>query len=322
MMKIIMAIGVIMAVLLAGNSVRGDGCGIVNPSFEDDGRIDDITIQEPNGWSVDISSGKFTGFTYTVWPTDGFFNLSLYTNNVQFYADDKAMVSQQVDLAAVSKITFDVKLQTKTGTWDPSVCTAVVMVDDDVVWEPNSLETDVRGEYRNQVYVVEDKYRDDQPHTLSLGLRMNTDIRLWVKSVYQSEWDIVDCNVFCGGAGLIEGDIDRSCCVDANDLVLLASLWLSDEVEPGDSANLFSGDDELTSYATIDFRDFANYAVAWPGDMMGVEAIAANWLMPVDPDYEYNLFQGDDIRPHALINFFDVAILAETWLDCSVVEED
>ena len=262
-MKSVMAIGVIMVVLLAGNSVRAEGCGIVNPSFEDDGRIDDITVQEPNGWSVDIAEGKFSGFTYTIWPTDGFFNLSLYTNNVQFYADDKAMVSQQVDLTAVSQITFDVKLQTKTGTWDPNVCTAILMVDDDVVWEPNSLEADVRGEYRDQVYAVEDKYRDGQPHTLALGLRMNTDIRLWIKSVYQSEWDIVDCVIYCDGGGLLAGDFNRDCHVDVNDLEQMSDVWLL-EVDSDDKHNLYR-DDDLAGFGTINFFDLAILADNWLG---------------------------------------------------------
>ncbi len=263
MKKNVMVIGVIMVVLLAGNSVRAEGCGIVNPSFEDDSRIDDITVQEPNGWSVDIAEGKFGGFIYTIWPTDGFFNLSLYTNNVQFYVDDKAMVSQQVDLTDVNQITFDVKLDTKTGTWDPNICTAFLMIDDEIVWEPNSLKADVRGEYRDQVYAVEDKYRDDQPHTLALGLRMNTDIRLWIKSVYQSEWDIVDCVIFCDGGGLLAGDFNRDCHVDMKDLALAADVWLL-QVESGDKHNLFR-DDDLAGYGTINYLD--------------LEILFDNWLL-------------------------------------------
>ena len=260
-MKSVMVVVVIIMAFLTYNSVRAETCGIENPSFEDDSSIDDISVQEPNGWSVDIAEGKFSGFTYTIWPTDGFFNLSLYTNNVQFYADDKAMVFQQVDLTDVNQITFDVKLETKTGTWDPNICTAVLMIDEDVVWEPNSLEADVRGEYRDQVYVVEDKYRDNQPHTLALGLRMNTDIRLWIKSVYQSEWDIVDCDVYCNGGGLLAGDFDRDCLVDANDLQQAADVWLL-KVESADKYNLYR-DDDLEGFGTINFYDLAILADNW-----------------------------------------------------------
>jgi hypothetical protein len=321
MMKSAMAIGMIMVALLANNSVRAEGCGIVNPSFEDDGRIDDITMQEPNGWSVDVAEGKFSAFTYTIWPTDGFFNLSVYTNNVQFYGDDKAMVSQEVDLTAVSEITFDVKLETKTGPWDPSVCAAVLMVDDDVVWEPNSLEADVRGEYRNQVYAVEDKYRDGQPHTLALGLRMNTDIRLWVKSLYQCEWDIVDCTLYCNGGGLLGGDFDRDCFVDMNDLMLVADAWL-DDVDPYDRLNPFRADNLAGSGGTVNFRDFAVYADGWTGDAADLGMFTEQWLNEVALDEKYNLFKDDDVNPSGIVNFFDLAILADNWLGSSYIEDE
>lgn len=323
MKKRVMVIGITMVMLLAGNLARSEVCEIVNPSFEDDGRIDDIVIQEPNGWSVDIPGGKFTGFIYTTWATDGFYSLGLYLDKrVQYFAGDMATVSQQMDLSAVSQITFDVKLDTASGTWDPNVCSAVVLIDDDVVWESNSVGSDARGEYRNQVYVVEDEYRTQEPHTLSLGMRMNADAYFWMQWMYKTHWDMVDCNLFCGGGGLLKGDIDCSCCVDANDLKLLAGLWLSDEIDPGDKANLFHGDDDLTSSGgIISFLDFAIYAAGWDGDMTGLRDIAMNWLGPVDLDYEYNLFGGDDVFPSGFINFFDFAVIADTWLDCSYVPE-
>jgi len=325
MMKSVMAIGAIMVMLLAVNLARSEDCAIVNPSFEVDvSGIEDIAAKEPNGWTVDIPDGKFSGYTRMDWKTDGRYSLTLYSKKkVQLYAGDTATVSQQMDLAAVNEITFDVKLDTPSAVywWEPNVCTAVMLIDGDVVWESNSVGSDVRRVYPGQVYTVEDKYRTAGLHTLSLGMRMNVDSYFWPEWRYKPQWDNVGCSLFCGGAPLLKGDINRDCCVDANDLKLLADLWLSDGVDPNDAANLSGVGDDLTSYATIDFRDFANYAAAWPGDMVGMEGIAAYWLGVVDPDYEYNLFHGDDIRPRAAINFFDLAVFAETWLGCSGAEE-
>jgi len=322
MMKSVMAIGVIMVVLLAVNLARSEDCAIVNPSFEDDGAIGNIAVEEPNGWTVSIPDGKFVGYIYTDWRTDGFYGLTLYSKKrVQLYAGDTGTLSQQMDLAAVSEITFDVKLDTASGAWDPAVCSAVLLIDGDAVWRSNSVGSDVKGVYLGQVYAVEDKYRTAGLHTLSLGMRMNVDSYFWMESMYKLQWDNFGCSLFCGGVPLLKGDINRDCCVDANDLKLLADLWLSDGVDPNDAANLSAVGDDLTSYATIDFRDFANYAAAWPGDMVGMEGIAAYWLGEVDPDYEYNLFHDDDIRPRAAINFFDLAVFAETWLGCSGAEE-
>ena len=324
MMKRAIAIGVAMVMLSAGNQARSEDCGIVNPSFEDDGAINDIAIQAPTGWAVDLLDGKFYGFIYTNWSTDGFYNLGLYLNKrVQYYASDTARVSlaEPIVLSGVDQIMFDVELDTASGAWDPNVCTAVVLIDDDVVWESNSVGSDARGEYRDQVYIVEDKYKNQELHTISLGMRMNEDKFYYIDSLYQTHWDMVDCNLYCGGAEPVEGDINDDCCVDANDLKLLAELWLSDGVDPNDPANLSDIGDDLSSYAIIDFRDFAVYADDWDGSMMVLEALAAYWLDVVDPDYEYNLYGEDDIRPRGEINFFDLAVLAGNWMNCGGGQE-
>ena len=188
-----------------------------------------------------------------------------------------------------------------------------------VVWEPNGLGADVRGEYRNQVYAVDDKYRDGQPHTLALGLRVNTDIRLWVKSLYQSEWDIVGCTLYCNGGGLLAGDFDRDCFVDVNDLKLAADAWLG-EVAPYDRRNPFRGDN-LAGSATVNFYDFAVYAGGWTGDAADLAMFTERWLNDVALDDQYNLFKDDDVNPSGIVNFFDLAILAENWLGSSYIED-
>jgi len=165
-------------------------CAILNGSFEDDGLINDIAVQEPNAWTVDIAGGKFVGYIYTAWRTDGFYGLTLYSKKrVQLFAGDTVTVSQQMDLAAVSEITFDVKLDTAFGAWDPAVCSAVLLIDGDVVWRSNSVGSDVRGVYLGQVYAVEEKYRTAGLHTLSLGMRMNVDSYFWTDGLYMTQWD-------------------------------------------------------------------------------------------------------------------------------------
>jgi len=322
MMKRIVAIGVVMVMLSAGNLAWSDDCGIVNPSFEDDGAIDDIAAQEPNGWSVDLLGGNFGGYIYTDWKTDGFYSLSLHLNRrVDYFAGDMATVTQTepIKFDKIRQIIFDVKLDTLSGAWDPTECTAVVLIDDDVVWESNSVGPDVRGEYRDQVYVIEDKYKLEGLHTLSLGMRMNVDAYYWIQRAYQTHWDMVDCNLYCGGAEPIEGDINDDCCVDANDLKLLAELWLSDDVDPNDRENLFRGDDVPATDTIVDFRDFAVYAFDWDGgSMIDLQGIAEYWLRGVEPDSQFNLFG----RPRGEINFMDLAVLGNNWLECSGGEQE
>ncbi|MBN2138535.1 MAG: hypothetical protein JW720_12075 [Sedimentisphaerales bacterium] len=325
MIKHILTIGVIMAVLLSGNSAWCEECGIVNPSFEDDlPYIENILSDAPTGWTVSAPDGRFSGdvktYTSTGWSSDGLLSLSLHTNKAQFYAGDMITISQEVDFADLTRIVFDVRLKTVSDIieWDESQCSAMMMIDGDVVWDSNSVGG-VKGIYLDQVYVIDRKYKTGGPKVLSLGMRMNEDWRFYVNEFYTSQWDMIDCNL-CPGAGVVDGDLDGNCCVDGNDLKVLADLWLVDEVEPNNAVNLSHVDDELDSYATIDFHDFSVYAGNWPGDMNGVAEISASWLGLVDPDYEYNLYHEDDIRPRGIINFFDVAILAENWLKCGAEE--
>lgn len=321
-MKRIMAIGATMVMLLAGNLARSEDCGIVNPSFEE-GETEDFPIylatDAPIGWSVDLLGGNFDGYVYTDWDRevpDDFYSLTMHlVKRKQYYAGDTATVSQAqpIDLSAVTRITFAVKLDTASGAWDPNVCSAVALIDGNVVWESNSVGSDVRGEYAAS-FAVDREYRSPE-HILSLGMRMNIDAFYYIDKLYKTHWDMVDCNL-CGGVGSVEGDIDGDCCVDANDLRLLAEKWLSDDVDPNDPANLSDVGDDPNGYATIDFRDFAVHASDWDGSMMILEALAAYWLDVVDPDYEYNLFGEDDIRPRGEINFFDLAVLGRNWLTC------
>ena len=262
-MKNLIAIGATMLMLFAAGWAQAGVCEIVNGSFEDDGTIDNIVAQEPNGWDVNVPSGKFTGKTEASWSTDGRFSLSLSSQwFTAFDANDAAIVSQEVFLDDVNEITFDLKLSTYTGSaWDPNIATAVVMIDDEIVWEPNGASTDIRGVYTGQSYAVQDKYRDEKPHKLSFGLRINVDTANGFFEFYRVWWDSVECVIYCGGGGLLAGDFNRDCVVDASDLDQASNLWLL-EVESDDKHNLFR-DDDLAGYGTINFFDFAILADNW-----------------------------------------------------------
>jgi len=263
MMRNLIAIEATMLMLFAAGWAQAGVCEIVNGSFEDDGPVDDITAQEPNGWDVNMPSGKFTGETEASWSTDGNFSL-LFSSQwfTAFAAGDAAIVSQDVFLDDVNEITFDLKLDTYTGLgWDPNNATTVVMIDEEVVWEPNSASSDIRGEYTGQSYAVEDKYKDGEPHKLSFGLRVNVDTEDGFFEFYRVWWDSIDCVIYCDGGGLLAGDFNRDCYVDVNDLEQAADVWLL-EVESDDKHNLFR-DDDLAGFGTINFFDLAVLADNW-----------------------------------------------------------
>jgi hypothetical protein len=263
MMRNFITFGAMMSILLAADWANAEVCEIVNGSFEDGGTIDDITAREPNGWEPNIPSGKFTGSIDASWSTNGRFSLFLTSIWFKaFDANDSAIVSQDVILDDVNEITFDLKLDTYTGlAWDPNIATAVVMIDDRIVWEPNSVSADIRGEYIGQSYAVQDKYRDGNPHKLSIGLRIKIDTQSGFFEYYRVRWDSIDCVVYCDGGGFLAGDFNRDCLVDANDLQQVADVWLL-EVESADKYNLFR-DDDLDGFGTINFYDLAILADNW-----------------------------------------------------------
>jgi hypothetical protein len=307
-----------IVVLLAISSVRADDCKIVNGSFEDDGAIYDIMVKEPNGWDVTMAQDKFIGYVRSDWPTDGSYNLTLYSRSGKtFTAGEMAAVSQMMSLKDVNEIIFDLKLDTQLLTpWEASICSAVLVIDNDVVWESSKVGADIRGQYLDQRYVVDDKYRDDVLHKLSLGLRMNLDKRLY--EYYITRWDSIKCTELCGGGGLLPTDFNRDCFVDINDLELMAEVWLAGDIEPDDKRNLFDDDDLVGGF--INLFDLAILADGWDGDIGRMETFAEKWLQTVPNDDPDNLFRVDDKEPKGLINFFDFAIFANTWLESSYIE--
>ncbi len=307
-----------MVALLAANSAQASVCQIVNGSFEDDGWISNIAVKDPNGWTATVPADKFRGYVSSDWRTDGSYNLTLYSEFWQTFAPgDMATVSQQVELADVNEITFDLKLDTYAfSPWEPSKCSAVVLIDGDVVWESQTAGTDVRGEYLGQAFVVGEKYKTPGLHRLSLGIRVHVAEQLWDR--YITDWDSVNCTTYCGGGGLLAGDFNRDCYVNVNDLRLLADTW-ANELDPYDRRNLFR-DDDVEGYGTISFLDFAAYAANWDGNIPNLKIFAQKWLAEVDLDDEHNLFRDDDVESSGSINFLDFAAFADDWLGTSYTE--
>lgn len=311
-----------MVMLSAGNWVQAAVCEIVNGSFEDDGWIDDVAKTEPNGWNVNMLADKFHGYVYTDWPTDANsrYNLTLYSEwFTTFAAADLATVSQDIYLADVNEIIFDLKLETFGFTqWDPNICTAILLIDDDVVWESNDVGSDVRGEYLDQSYMIEDKYKYEGPHKLSLGIRVNVDGMLFER--YITHWDSIDCTSFSDGGDFLPGDLNRDYYVDMSDLNLVVDAWL-DKVPLDHTYNLFRGDDVVVGYGTINFLDFAVFAGNWENNISNLEMLTEKWLDEVDPNDQYNLFASDNVAPGGIINFFEFAILADNWMGSSYEQE-
>ncbi len=255
-------IGVTMAMLFAANPIQASNYEIINGSFEYDGRINDIAKKDPNGWIADVPSGQFTAKTDTSWSTDGFFSLNIFSQwFTPFAAGDMAKISQQVLLTGVNEIKFDLKMDTYTGAaWNADNATAFMMIDDEVVWEPNSATSELRGVHTDQSFAVEDKYKDGNPHTLSFGLKINVDTENGFFEFYHTWWDSIEFT-FCNGGGLLDGDFNRDCYVDIYDLRLAADVWLA-EVPASDQYNLYK-DDDIDNNGIINFLDLSVLADNW-----------------------------------------------------------
>ena len=307
--------------VLAGNNMQAAVSVIVKGSFEDDGYIPDILAQELNGWSdVNVPASQFGGWVYNNWVTDGSYNLTLFSYwKAGFEANDIAMVSQEVYLADVNEIIFDLKLQTYPfNQWDPNKRTAVVLIDNVEVWNSDDYQPNANGEYWGQVVSVD--VADRKLHSLSLGIKADVNEALLdVDTMYYTHWDSIRFNYHCRGFGFLLEDFSRDCYVDMSDLEMLASVWLDDivpENDPNGRYNLYRND-EIEPHGFINFFDFAVFADVWDGNMPDLKMLVEQWLDRVDPDNEYNLYHGDDVHPRGIINFYDFAFFADSWLHSS-----
>jgi hypothetical protein len=283
---------------------------IKNGSFEEPGVVlwPPLTPNNcPNDWNdINLPTNKFSGWVSYEWSSDETYSLTLFSlGNKVFNVNEIGMISQDVPLTIgeVDEITFDIRLYTSSGGWNPNMRRAVVCIDGEVVWESNDVGPDVRGEYYDQYFVVPEKYKDGQPHRLSLGVRIDSNALTSI--AYYTDWDNVNSTTYCGGFGLLAADLDRDCYVDFFDLAMLADVWLA-EVQSNDKWNLFRGEPD----GFINFYDFAVYAGTYTGDMDDLAGLTDIWLEKVEPDNEYNLYTGDDL---GIINFFDFIVFAEEW---------
>lgn len=254
-------IAAIVVLLSVGGGLRAEECGLANGGFEADGLIGDIRVKDPNGWDANVPVGKFSGYVANTWPTEGNYNLKLVASwFVLFVAGDEATVSQEVLLDPIDQIVFDLKLETQASTaWDPNVCTAVALIDDDVVWESDFGRADIRGEHPDQAFAVDNKYRDGQLHRLALGLRMNTGGRFFEQ--YISQWDAVECTLRSDDEEPLAGDFNADGLVTADDLMLMATMWLFDV--PADDAYNLSGVDDVDANGIVNFYDLAVFGNNW-----------------------------------------------------------
>ena len=311
--KTVFIIGVIMSVLIFGHCAQGGASVVANGSFEDDGLINDIMVKEPNGWYVDMSADQFDGWVDSTWVTDGSYGLAIFSYwYTDLYADDIAIISQTVCLTDVNEIIFDLKLKTypASNPWDPDKRTAILMIDDEIVWNSDDYLPDSNGEYHNQVVDID--VEDTAVYVLSLGMRTDVnEAAIDVDTLYYTHWDSVGFDLYCEGFGFMEGDFNRDCSVDMDDMEMFADKWLA-EVNPNDKYNLYWRDD-MEPFGIINFLDFAAFAETWDGDLSELGMFTEAWLSVVDPEDEYNLYRGDDTWPLGVVNFRDFTVFGDNW---------
>ncbi|MHC4693390.1 MAG: hypothetical protein ACYS67_11675, partial [Planctomycetota bacterium] len=266
---------------------------VMNGSFEKDGFISDITVQSPRKWcDVNLPAGQFGGWVSIDWKSQGNYSLSLWSNwGVEFTAGDMATVSQQVYLKDVNHIIFDLRLSDVGGVWwDPAKRSALILIDGNVIWDSGDLVPNVSGEYLNQMVDVNEIYKDESPHTLSLAIRSNVSEIEWFYQ-FQVQWDFVKFDAHCGGFGYLPEDINYDCYVDELDLKLMTEQWLSEDLNL--EYDLFRDDEDI-----INFPDFAVFSSYWRDNNCP----------------QSNGCGGSDFNRSGMVDSADLKIFAEHWL--------
>ena len=296
-MKKAAVIAAIIAVLVLEHWAQGGVSVVMNGSFENNGVINDITVKAPQRWcDVNVPAGKFGGWVNTDWKTHGDYSLSLYSEFTTFTAGDLATVSQQVYLADVNQIIFDLGLGTIAGyPWDSSKRSAILLIDGNIVWDSNtSLGPNADGEYLNQTVDVNQIYKDANSHTLSLAMRVKVGGTYF--SEYVARWDFVKFDTHCGGFGYLPEDLNCDCYVDFLDFAMLANHWL--EENPAYKYDLFED-------GVVDEYDLMVFAEGWLD--------CSYWEKWQDDNcYEVELLAAD-LNDDGVVNFCDFAILAGDW---------
>jgi hypothetical protein len=312
----------VIIMVLTSNTIRAnenDVNGLVNGSFEADGRIIDIVTpgSEPNGWDVNVPVLQFGGRVDNLYGvTDGNWSLTIYSKyNKTFKINDIAYVWQLVDLSDANRIFFDVHLDTYGGVWNPARRSALVMIDDNVVWESPKTGADIRGQYLNQSINV--NYPEKKLHKLAIGIRADVNEISPIAIEYYTDWDNLSFSLLCNGLGFLDGDFNKDCRVDINDYCMLANLWM-DEVEGYSVYNLSHAGD-INSEGIINFGDFAVWAPLWepnePNSIVQLQQFTNIWLSQVPSDDGWNLYKSDDLPMRGVMNVEDLAIFARNWLE-------
>jgi len=303
-MKKMTVFAIATGLIMLLNSAQAGVSLVANGSFEADGESIDITAENtPYRWDdVNLPGNEFGASLWVDWHTQGYYDLIIYSyDQGTFDVNDMGTISQQVYLTDVNEIIFDVRLDTYywDDPWNPAVRSAVMLLDDNVVWESNSVGTDVRDVYRNQIYTVDPAYKDGIPHKLSLGLRANMAGSPGIE--YYAMWDFVKFDTHCGGFGYLPGDIDHDCCVDINDLKIFAENWLTDD--PNARYDLFEDEN-----STVNFRDMAVMANYWMN--------MSSWADYEDPNFvEPELVLVDaDIDFDGIVGYGELQMIADNWL--------
>jgi hypothetical protein len=292
-------VGVMMAILLLVRWAEGGVSLVKNGSFEADGIISSIATNPPQHWcDVSIETNKFGGYVNDEWSSHDGKSVTIYSRPYQtFSAGDMVTISQDVYLIDVNEVIFDVKLGTDPmwdDPWDPNKRSAVMLIDANVVWESNSVGSDIRGEYLEQIYDINEIYKDANSHTLSLGIRVNANETTFIE--YRAAWDFVKFDTYCGGLGYLVEDLNRDCYVDMNDLGMLTGQWLLEDIY-----DLYEDEED-----TVNFHDYGVFADGWLDN-----SDWENW--GDDNCYQLERLEAD-FSGDGIVNFKDFGILADDWL--------
>jgi hypothetical protein len=316
------------AVFFAGAPALGQlrNSLVRNGSFEDDGHtISYITpTNAPLYWcDVNMMNDNFGASLWKGGATDGNYYLELSSNYAGDFSDgDTGYISQQVYLDDVNEIIFDIRLK-GDGPWNPEKRSAVILIDSNVVWESNSVGTDVSGLYLDQSCTIPQGYKDSQTHKLSVGIRVNNSVPDYLE--YDADWDFIKFDTHCGGFGYLDGDLNQDCYVTLADLAVLGLSWMQAPASPAD---------DLYEDGIVDYRDLALFAEDWLTNTdwtkRGQKGTFRIGTLPLDFDLSGEVDLGDlmilseywlddgscagvELSGNNAVNFKDFAIFAQQW---------
>jgi len=276
---------VLLAVLFGFDFSEGGVSVVMNSSFEENGRMDSIIATAPVKWVVNRTSPSFGGnvgynYAWTKRP-HGDYCLTLVSNAYGEYdLGNMIKASQQVYMDQATMLTFSVKLATdQNRAWDGAKRSAAVLIGDEVIWQ-SPAGADIRGEYVDQTYVIDAKFKDGNKHELSLVLVSNVDESWSNPVVYRVSWDVVRFDVYCGGFGYLPGDLNLDCYVDFLDYGILADKWLAD-------ANELAGYG-MPDVGLVDERSLYVIAKDWLGCTEWIDANSVNCTVVELPEADVN----------------------------------